>query len=192
MKNLTDLTRPVIVVESEKKYVQSFGQLRDYFIKKFPNFFKEINKNKTGDFKMELSSKVYDNHLARVAAHIGYGKSNELNDTVMRYVFERRDTEEFDVKISLLISTNPSIGITFINKRNWGKNQADISFFDHSQENILLLGEKRYTYDSSVLSPRSESYFIEIIGFASERTTTIKDALDTIEQVFKRIEYAYS
>lgn len=182
MKTQKNLVRPVIVIPNPAQYVVSLSELRDYFIANFPNLNNEVNRNKTS-FKFELSSKVYDEHLARVES----GKNTELSDTVMRHIFGRCETEEFDVKITLEISINPSIGISLLHKRSWGINQAEISFFDYSEEIIKIPGGRLIKDGPEILSTKTRSYFLEVIGFFSDRKIAVKKALDTIEKVLEEL-----
>ncbi len=182
MENLI-VTRPLISTETENSYVLNFLKVGYYFIQKFPKFFGKINKTAADSFQMQLSSKIYDNPFIPEESNF----DTTFMHAVCLTMFVGRNSEKFDVHISVEIVNKPSIGIALMHKRSWGKNQVTIYFFDHSQ-GVKMPGDKEIDYDPSVLNGRAQSFFMKTIGFCSERTTTLEDGLDTIERILNKME----
>jgi len=181
MKNQT-IIRPDISLLNEGKYVASMCELAFYFIRKYPKFFQKVLEDDTDQFEFRISSKKYDSPFG------SYKKENDaFIKTVCTTLFVGWNSPQYDSHISIQITKKDPICICFMHKIDY-KDQVDIYFSDHSSAEIKLPGQEEKSYDPSVLSKPARDFFMETIKFTSGTTTTIEKGLDTLEQVFQKLE----
>jgi hypothetical protein len=182
MINKEKLVRPEILLSNEDDYASSMRELGFYFIKKYPQFFRRLNKDDNDQFSLRVSPNKSFPPIER-----GEEKDLSFIETVCKTIFVGWKSDQYDSHITIQITKNSHISISFMHKINW-KDQVTIYFSDHSLGEMKIPGQKEESYDPAVLNQSARKFFMETIGFASERTTTIKDGLDTLEKVLQRLE----
>ena len=175
--------RPEISLLDEESYVRSICNLGFYFIKKYPKFFREILEKDTDQFELRVSS----DNLDKIPFDEEMKNDADFIKTACMTMHVGWNSFQYDSHITVKIVKEPDISISFMHKIDW-RDQVTIYFTDYSMGGIKLPGEKEQEYDPAVMSHLSEKWFKEVVGFTSERTTTIEKGLDSLEQVLQKLE----